>query len=206
MFSHAPSLPTFRCQAPHRPNAPANSTSTPCLPVAYSLLHFFSQLCRLIPQSAHNGIIDHPEVRFAILREIPSILRMCHPERSAFQRSRGTCFCLSSCVSRRCTSNAGVLARISLAPCSLGPSFPGLCSLFTVPCSLLSCSLAPSLPAFSFPRSLGPCFLPHPPTPHPLPPVFLVLQSLSPDVPKPLLLPHPPIVSAPHPPCRFVKL
>ena len=91
----------------------------------------------------------------------------------------------------------------SLVPWSL---FPGLCSLFPVPCSLLSCSLAPSLPAFSFPRSLGPCFLPHPPTPHPLPPVFLVLQSLSPDVPKSLLLPHPPIVSAPHPPCRFVKL
>jgi hypothetical protein len=166
VFSHAPSLPTFRCQAPHRPNAPANSTSTPCLPVAYSLLHFFSQLCRLIPQSAHNGIIDHPEVRFAILREIPSILRTCHPERSAFQRSRGTCFCLSSCVSRRCTSNAGVLARISLAPCSLVPLVPR--SLVSVHCSLFPvlCFLAPLLPRSLLSRSLVPLVPVFYPTPH----------------------------------------
>jgi hypothetical protein len=62
--------------------------------------------------------------------------------------------------------------------------------------------LGPLFPVFTHP----PCLLPHPSPSVTPPPTFPVLQSLSPVFPKSLLLPHPPIHSGPHPPCRFVKL
>ena len=55
-----------------------------------------TSICRLFPQSAHNWIIDHPEVHSANLREIPSAHGCVIPSAALFSGAEGPAFVFRS--------------------------------------------------------------------------------------------------------------
>jgi hypothetical protein len=95
----------------------------------------------------------------------------------------------------------------SLPSRSLAPLLPRSLALPTTDHRSLTTGFPPVLTTNHYPLTTAftppPCLSTPPPPLKPPPPCFSVPRSLVPLVPCSLLLPHPPIVSGPHPCCTF---